>query len=92
MHLAHVILTHDVEYIAVFSNVGVCCDEMPYYIVMEFMNNGSLHSVLQEGPVLSVKVHLRYKHGTTRSPPCEMAWIQICVYGFLRESLNLTIN
>ena len=35
---------------------GICCDEMPYYIVMEFMNNGSLLSILQEGPPQSIKV------------------------------------
>ncbi|KAL5266948.1 hypothetical protein ACHWQZ_G004105 [Mnemiopsis leidyi] len=40
--------------------LGICCDEMPYYIVMEFMNNGSLLSILQEGPPQSIKQLVHY--------------------------------
>lgn len=40
--------------------LGICCDEMPYYIVMEFMNNGSLLSILQEGPLQSIKQLVHY--------------------------------
>eukprot|EP00116_Pleurobrachia_bachei_P006778 sb/3467040/ len=40
--------------------LGLCCDELPYYIVMEYMNNGSLLSVLQEGPPLTIKQMVHY--------------------------------
>ena len=38
------------------TRAGICSDEVPFYIVMEYMNNGSLVSLLQEGPLLPIRV------------------------------------
>ena len=72
-----------------YISSGLCHDEAPFYIVMEFMNSGALLGYLKEGPLLPIKVFFsffpdffKYQGILTRELPSWVWYFSTAIFFF----------